>query len=252
MTNPLDLSGKHFLVTGASSGIGRETAILISRLGGKLTLTGRNIDRLNETLHALEGAAHRAEACDISVVAGIPAWLKSLAAGAPLHGLVHCAGIHRLTPLRVLSPEALDEIMRVNVYSAAMLARGFRQKTCVAPGGGSIVLISSVAGLAGEPGASAYCASKAALLGLTRSLAMELAGENIRVNAVAPGLVKGEMSDRLLASLTPEQATAVIGKHPLGAGATLDVAHAIVFLLADTGKWITGSTLAVDGGYTAQ
>lgn len=251
MVNPLDLSGRHFLVTGASSGIGRETAILISQLGGRLTVTGRSPERLNETLLALNSAGHRAEPYDLEDVSGIPVWMKNLAGNGPFHGLVHCAGIHSMTPLRVVEPATLDRVMRINFQTAVMLARGIRHKNCIAPTGGSIVFVSSVAGLVGEAGVSAYSASKAALLGLTRSLAMELASERIRVNAVAPGFVKSEMSDRLTASLPPEYAGAIEKKHPLGVGTVTDVANSIVFLLADTARWITGSTLVVDGGYSA-
>lgn len=251
MVNPLDLTGRRFLVTGASSGIGRETAIVISRLGGRLVLTGRDTGRLQQTLESLDGSGHRAEPFDIASGSAIVAWMKTLATDGAFHGLVHCAGIHRITPLRVADPAILDEVMKINFQSAVMLAKGFRQKVCIAPEGGSIVFLSSVAALVGEGAVSAYSASKAALLGLTRSLAIELAGERIRVNAIAAGFVKSEMSDTLMASLTPEHAEAIRLKHPLGTGTVTDVANSAVFLLADTSRWITGSTLVVDGGYTA-
>lgn len=251
MLNPLDLAGRHFLVTGASSGIGRETAILISQLGGRVTLTGRNHARLLDTLHAMNGREHRADPFDLNSGNDLVAWMKDVTVNAPLNGLVHAAGIHAMRPLRLAEPAMLDEMMRTNFHSAVMLARAFRQKACIAPDGGSIVFISSVAGLVGEGAVSAYSASKAAILGLTRSLAMELASERIRVNAIAPGFVKSEMSDRLLESLPPDHAKAIETKHPLGTGVPRDVANSAVFLLANTARWITGTTLVVDGGYTA-
>jgi NAD(P)-dependent dehydrogenase (short-subunit alcohol dehydrogenase family) len=107
-------------------------------------------------------------------------------------------------------------------------------------------------GLAGAPATVAYAASKGALNALTRSMAVELAREKIRVNTVAPGHVATEMSDRLREFLTPEKYAMIEAAHPLGLGTATDVAYAVAFLLADTGRWITGSTLVVDGGYTAQ
>jgi NAD(P)-dependent dehydrogenase (short-subunit alcohol dehydrogenase family) len=249
--NPMSLDGRRVLVTGASSGIGRETAILLSQLGARLVIAGRDGGRLDETLASLEGAGHQRELFDLAAVEQIPAWVKALAAGGgPLNGVVHSAGIHGVQPVNILSSQKLEQILRVNVVSAAMLARGLRQKGCFAAGA-SLVFLSSVAGLAGDPGIAAYSASKAALIGLMRSLAMELAGVGIRVNCVAPGMVKSPLSDGIRESLTAEQFAAVEARHPLGLGSTRDVAHAVAFLVADTGRWITGSTLIVDGGFTA-
>jgi NAD(P)-dependent dehydrogenase (short-subunit alcohol dehydrogenase family) len=253
MTNPMNLEGRHILVTGASSGLGREAAILLSELGASLTITGRDAGRLEHTRTQLQGTGHRAAPFDLSVLDQIPGWIRELtAAKSALTGVVHCAGIHLTTPLRVLSPGVLDSMMRVNVHSAAMLARGFRQKGCRTSEGCSLVFLSSVAGLVGESGVSAYAASKAALIGLTRSLAVELAPEAIRVNAIAPGFVQTEMSDRLRQSLTSEQFSAIEKKHLIGIGKARDIANGIAFLLSDCSSWVTGTTLVIDGGYTAQ
>lgn len=248
----MDLSGRAILVTGASSGIGRETSILLSQLGARVILAGRSQERLEQTHQAMAGADHLVEVFDLLALAQIPEWIKRLAASmGPLHGLVHCAGVHNAHPLKTLSADKFEEVMRANVSSALMLAKGFRQKGCHAAGA-AIVLLSSTAGLVGEPGVAAYAASKAALLGLSRSLAAELASQGIRVNCVAPGMVRTEMSGRLRQLLLPEQFAALEARHLLGLGEPRDVANAIAFLLADTGRWITGSTLVIDGGYTCR
>jgi NAD(P)-dependent dehydrogenase (short-subunit alcohol dehydrogenase family) len=250
--NPLDLTGRTILVTGASSGIGREAAVTLSRLGARLVLVARNSERLSETRSALAGDGHRVAAFDLSNVEAIPDWMKSLAAeSGPLDGLVHSAGVVINRPLRFMSGEALDSVMRVNFTSAVHLAKGFRQKqVCRTPA--SVVFVSSVMGLTGQPGLAAYCASKGALIALVRSLAVEHAAEGIRFNCVAPGQVRTEMTAQISETMTPEQFAAIGAQHPLGLGEAADVASAIAFLLADSGKWITGTSLVVDGGYTAK
>ena len=251
MMNPLTLTDRCILVTGASSGIGRETARLISQLGARVVLVGRNEDRLAETLRSLDGDGHRVEPFDLAATDEIPRWLKGVTAlSGPLHGLVHSAGIHKLRPIRVSNAKTVEDVMRINVGAAIGLARGFCQKGVCAPGG-SLVFLSSVAALTGQAGLAAYAASKGAIVALTRSLAVELAGERIRVNCVAPGVVATEMGQGLLAMLTPEQGAALEAMHLLGLGEARDVSYAIAFLLAETSRWITGTVLVVDGGYTA-
>lgn len=249
----MHLDDSTVLVTGASSGIGRETAVLLSELNARLVLTGRNEERLNQTLAALHGDGHYAEPFDLSQTEEIPKWMQSIVAKTgPLHGLVHAAGKQAAIPIRFANEKRLDDLVRTNLYSAVMLARGFSQKTCHAAVGGSLVFLSSVTAFTGKPAISVYGATKAALVGLTKSLAVELAPERIRVNCVAPGFVQTEMLEELRALATEEQMKALEAAHPLGFGTPRDVANAVAFLMADTGKWITGSTLVLDGGYSAQ
>jgi NAD(P)-dependent dehydrogenase (short-subunit alcohol dehydrogenase family) len=247
----MDLGGRLVLVTGASSGIGREAAVFLSECNARVILSARHRERLEETASLLQAGNHRIESRDLQSTDEIPGWIKRMCEETgPLDGLVHCAGLHSGYPLRVLTTDKLENVMRINVSAALMLAKGFRQKGCSTKGS-AMVFVSSVAGLVGESGVAAYTASKAALIGVTRSLAMELAGQEIRVNCVAPGFVRTEMGSRLEDALTPEQFQALEAKHPLGLGTARDVAHGIGFLLAETSRWITGTTLVIDGGYTA-
>jgi len=142
-------------------------------------------------------------------------------------------------------------MMQINVSVAAMLSKAMLQRGCCQPRP-SIVFLSSVSGLVGDSGLAAYSASKSALIGLCRSLAIELAPSGTRVNCVVPGLVRSEMASRMEGSISSDRMADVVAKHPLGIGEPLDVAQAIAFLLADSSKWITGTALVVDGGYTAR
>ena len=253
MVNPLDLTGKNVLVTGASSGIGRATAVLLSQLGATVVLNGRDESRLASALADLAPGNHLIAPYALDQLEGIPAWMLGLADHmGKLHGLVHCAGISETVPVRFMTVQQAEDLMRVNWLAALELARGFRQKRVFAGSEGRIVLISSVLANAGRPGMSAYASSKGAIQSLARTLAVELAPEGITVNAVAPGLVRTEMKAGLGRQLTEAQIQGFAEQHPLDIGSPLDVAYAVAYLLAVTGRWVTGTVLTVDGGYSAQ
>jgi NAD(P)-dependent dehydrogenase (short-subunit alcohol dehydrogenase family) len=251
VSHPFLLDGLRILITGASGGLGRATAILSSRMGAKVILTGRDRGRLEETNALLSSTGHHIEERDLKLTSEIPGWLKRIAVEAgPLHGVVHAAGVQVVRPVRVVDDATLNETMAINVNAALALIKGFRQSG-VNAGNGSIVLLSSVMGLTGQAGQSAYSASKGALISMCRSIAVELARDKLRVNCIAPGLVETNMAGRLRSLLTSDQLQAVTAMHPLGLGRPEDVAAAAVFLLSPAAAWITGTTLVVDGGYTA-
>lgn len=253
MDNPLDLRGRRILVTGAASGIGLATCQLLSRLGGRIVAIDANAEGITRALASFEGTEHDSRCFDLREVERIPSWLVEVAAaGGPLFGVVHAAGLSCIQPTRLLEPKRYRDVMLVNTEAALALARGFQNKKVSEPSGGSIVFVSSVMAWVGSPGAAAYGMTKAALVGLAKSLAVEFASRRVRVNCVAPGFVKTPMFDRVSSMWNEKQRTQVESEHPLGLGEPADVANAIAFLLADTGRWITGSVLVLDGGYTAQ
>ncbi|MCX6622769.1 MAG: SDR family NAD(P)-dependent oxidoreductase [Acidobacteria bacterium] len=248
----MDLSGRTVLVTGASSGIGLETARLLSSLNARVALVARSSDRLDAAMSSLQGEGHACFPFDLAQLDRIRELIQTIVARmGPLAGLVHSAGTHSIRPLRALKASDIEDLMRLNYSAALLLAKGLRERVNRAAEA-SIVFVSSAAGLVGEPALAAYAGSKAALIGATRCLAVELAREHLRVNCVAPGIVESELTDRIRESVSSEQFAAIAARHPLGLGSTRDVAHAIAFLLADTARWITGSVMVVDGGYSAQ
>ena len=251
MGNFADLTNKRIVVTGASTGIGQAAAVLISELGGKIIAVGRNEDTLQQTLDRLTGNGHRSAVFDLADAEQIPKWMLEIADGERLDGLVHMAGILESRPLRVSDSSFVDNLLSINVGSALQLARGFRNKK-VRAATSSIVFASSIAALIGESGISAYSATKGAIVSLSRSLASELAGEGIRVNCVSPSLVKTEMGEKILSNMTEEQITAIERQHPLGFGEPVDVASLIAFLVSDASRWITGSNIVIDGGYSTK
>ena len=251
MINPMNLTEKTVLVSGASSGLGREISIHISKLGGRVILVGRNESALEETVNRMEGAGHLVAPFDLNDTDAIPKWVKGLAERTgPLHGLVHSAGVVSTLSIGVLNSKRINSLMNINFNAAVSLTRAFRQKN-VAADSGSIIYIASVYGFIGQAGQAIYSASKGALISMCRSLAMELAKQKIRVNCIAPGHILTEMGEDQRRLLPGDKFSEIERAHPLGFGEPDDVSNAAAFLLADTGKWITGTTLIVDGGCTA-
>jgi NAD(P)-dependent dehydrogenase (short-subunit alcohol dehydrogenase family) len=245
------LAGRTILITGASSGLGRAAAIAVAAHGGKVVATGRDPARLDETLAVLSGGGHSAVAAaidDADQAAELMAQAATAAGG--LDGVFHSAGAVVVLPTRLVKQKHIDQVFGAAVQGALGIARAAAKAEVMKPGG-SIIFMSSAAAHRGRPGLAAYSAAKAAVEGLTRSLACELAAKGVRVNAIAGGAIETEMHQRVIRPLSDEAIAAYAGLHPLGVGKPDDVANAALFLLSDASTWITGATLAVDGGYLA-
>ncbi|GGF24016.1 oxidoreductase [Aliidongia dinghuensis] len=253
--SPCALADRRILVTGASvdSDIGRGIASELARNGARLVLAGRRVEALEATKALLPAAEqHLVAPYDLTELDGIPAWVRQIAeSGGPLGGIVHSASHQGYSPLSKIGAAEFDRYFSINVGAAILLARALRQRGVAAPGA-SIVYIGSVAGLRGQKGRTLYAASKAALVAVTRSVALELADLGIRANCVAPAIVKGAQAKKHFSMLSAEQNAALAAAHPLGIGMPGDVAHAVSFLLSDAARWITGTVLPVDGGFMAQ
>lgn len=243
------LAGRSYLVTGASSGIGRASALLIAHCGGRVLAGGRDAERLAATLAALPGSRHQAVQGDLSDADGAADWVKSVVAqhGA-LDGAFHCAGVESIRPVRLLRQQHIDEAMGSALFAGMGIARALAQRGAMNDGG-ALVFMSSVAGSAGWAGLAAYGAAKAGVDAMVRVLACEFAARRIRVNAVAPGAVETPMHERVARIGTPASLQAFEAQHLLGFGTPEDVANAVLFLLGPAGRWVTGTTLVVDGGY---
>ena len=241
--NPFSLKGKTVLVTGASSGIGRATAIECSRLGANLIITGRNRERLEESLSAMEGDGHRIVVADLAESAGIDVLVTSL---SQLDGVVHSAGVLKRLPLKFIAEENLGDLMQINFFTPALLTRHLYKKKILSKDA-SIVFISSVASTFASLGNIMYMASKGALNSFMKGVALELASSGIRANAIQPGMVK----THLTVLISDSEIETDIDRYPLGRyGTPEEIAFAVVYLLSDASKWITGTLLTIDGGLT--
>ena len=247
--NIVNLENKTFLITGASSGIGKATAVLLASLGAKCVITGRNVARLGEVLQSLKGLGHLAIEADVSEQSNI----EKLCHESPsLDGIVHCAGIIQLLPHKFISLKSFDNVININLYAPFFITQAFLKKKKINHQS-SIVFVSSISGFTiGSKGNLMYSASKSAINGIVKVLALELSDKKIRVNSISAGMVKTEMwiNDKML--ISEEQLTTDEQKYPLGYGEPEDVANIAAFLVSSAAKWITGSNIIADGGFTIQ
>lgn len=249
--NPFSLSGKTVLVTGASSGIGRTTAIECSKMGANVIITARNEDRLQSTLSDLavcDGQHHQLISADLSSEKGVFALVEQLPA---LDGVSLNAGIVKTLPIKFINNDELSKILDVNMIGPVLLVQRLLKKKKVNRGC-SIVFTSSIGGVfTSKVGNTMYGISKGGLNAFMKGLALELAPRGIRSNSVNPGFV----DTNILAAgvITEEDLKKNLLTYPMGRfGKPEDIAHAIIYLLSDASSWVTGHTLVIDGGTTLQ
>lgn len=244
--NPFSLEGRTVLVTGASSGIGRTTAIECSQMGANVIITGRDQARLAEVFNELEGKCHQAVIADLTQEDQLQGLLEQLPV---VDGVVLCAGQGTVVPFKMADRKKQDPIFEINYFAPVELLRQLLKKKKLA-NGASVVFVSSIGGVDSITiGNSIYGASKAALNSAMRFCALELAPKKIRVNSVCPGMVNTKLIKG--GAVSEEQHQADMQKYPLKRyGEPEDVANGIIYLLSNASSWVTGHSLVIDGGYT--
>ncbi|MEY4615548.1 MAG: 3-oxoacyl-(Acyl-carrier-protein) reductase [Pseudomonadota bacterium] len=246
----LPLKGKNILVTGGSRGIGAAIAKHAAELGARIALTYTSKPELAETVvKSLPGEGHFSQAMDISNSISVEEGMKKiLETFGTIDGLVNNAGITRDQLLLMMKTEDFDAVINTNLRGTFLVTKSVL-KPMIRARKGSIVTITSIIGQTGNGGQANYAASKAGLEAFSKSVALEVASRNVRLNCVAPGFIATEMTD----ALTEDQKGTIQEKIPLKQiGSALDVAQAVAYLLSDNAKYVTGHTLNVNGGMFMQ
>lgn len=241
--NPFSLEGKTVLVTGASSGIGRAIAMTCSRMGATVVATGRNVQKLETTMEALSGEKNLKCPADLTKTEDV----KNLATNVPkLDGIVHCAGIGHRMPAKLLTTEEVEKVMNSNFMSAVSLQTELMNAKKLNKAS-SVVFVASAAPQMPAFGNAAYTASKAAIIGYAKCLALEMAPRGIRVNCICPAMVWTDLI--MQEGVGKEELEQAQLKYPLKRyGQPEDIANLAIYLLSDASQWMTNSCIDITGG----
>lgn len=252
MYNLIDLKDRKIIVAGASSGIGKVTAVTLSRLGAAVILVARREDRLKEVLQELEGDGHSYYVGDLSEVASIEGLVKRIVSEqGKLDGLVYAAGVNTSMPLNQFKPERVQQVFNLNYFGFIEFVRQLCRRGRFNEGM-RIVGISSAASIRGDRAHLAYSGSKAAMNASVRCIAKEVAEKGICINTVAPAMTRTELYTQYVKEYGEESGSNedLLKRQYLGLAEPEDIANAIAFLISPAARLITGLTLPVDGGLT--
>ena len=250
--NPFSLEEKHIVISGASSGIGQQCAINCAAMGAKVSILGRNIDRLRITQSQMIGNVHKYYIVDLTVEDDVKETVNRIISdNGRINGLLNVAGISTTLLMKSVSRKKLDELFNNNVYTSFFLTKEVCKMGHFSQEGGSVVFFSSVMGSFGEKGKSLYAMTKGALQAGAKSFACELASKNIRVNTISPGVIITPTNENLLHIRDKDKRHEWKSKHLQGLGKAEYVANACIYLLSNASKWVTSINLFVDGGYSA-
>lgn len=248
MWNPFDFTGKKIVIAGATSGMGKASAVKLSQQGAEVCLIGRSQEKLNEVKKELSSDNCRCFVKDFSEVGGFQEIFDDVIAdGKKIDGLVYCAGIAKILPVSMLSKKNMDESMTVNLYSFAEMVSILSKKKYHDKA--SVVGISSISTQYPQKCQGIYVATKCAMNGMVTSMAMELAEKGIRINTVLPSSTKTKMYDEAVEGKSDEEIQQIERKQVLGLLNPEDVADVIMFLLSDASKMITGRSIYADAGF---
>ncbi len=241
------LKNKKILITGASSGIGRTTAILLSQYCSHIYITARREEELRKTLNFMQQGEHQIIPADLKKNDDITRFVQTI---PPIDGWAHCTGKVLPVPIKYIQQKQIDDVFSTNYLSAVSLTSELLKQQKLNTHS-SIVFISSISTLHSYFGGALYVSSKAALEAYARTLALELAPKKNRINVLQPALVKTDIYwDTINAAMSSEEMKKYEQQYPLGVGESEDVANMIIFLLSDASKWLTGTFIKMDGGLT--
>jgi NAD(P)-dependent dehydrogenase (short-subunit alcohol dehydrogenase family) len=245
MTTPFHLHNKTILITGASSGIGRQAAISCSAMGAKVVISGRDEKRLAETYSQLQGEGHLQFTCELMDEARRNQFFDNIPA---IDGYVHSAGVVHPVPVRFITEKHIRHIMGVNFESAALsVARLLKSKKLNEKA--SLVFFSSVSVNYPYSGGAIYTASKGAIEAYSKNLALEIFPKKMRSNVIVPAMVRTPLYEETIQHGMYRSVEEYESKYPFGLGMPEDVANAVIYLLSDASQWVTGTNLTLDGGF---
>lgn len=238
------LEGKHILVTGASSGMGRVFCQMIAKEGARVSLLARNEERLQQTILSLNGEHHKYYVCDLTNYESLIGVVENIDA---LDGVVFCAGVNEYTPVKFIKQEKIDYIFKTNFDATVLLTQLLLKKKRINKKA-SLVYISSLSSQLGVAGTLLYASSKAAVNSAMRVIASEVAPMGVRANSICPGIVRTEMLNGT--NIDEDAFLKQEADYPLGLGTPEDVGNAVIFHLSDASRWLTGNIMTLDGGFS--